>query len=1046
MVDTNIDKLILALKYAVSGVPSEIKEAEKYFEERKKHPLFIPHLLIACQNKDFSNQVRLTAALQMKNYIDFNWKFNDNMEYNKALILNEKDEIIVIPSNDKALLKDEIVQIIGKCEFKPLLKTLIESTNKVIKFDFVAWRNKLMSDITVLLNSNDESQIYAGLSLYYEITKVYEFETNTNRALYLETFNNILPGITAFADNLKDKLDHEVGLVILKKILKIFYRTIQSSLPKLLQETTYFEKWLFILLTVISNIKGNDSEDGNTDTNYFKVGTTVMNIIYRIYQKYATLMKTDDVVMKDFSLSLDQNYSGKVLDVFFNLLEKTKTQHFPSKIVCFIYKFFSRQVVKGIHMDKFAPNLEVLLNEFIVQTIILNKKDIALRSEDQKEYIYRQFDISLTFYDKRSAACQFIKAVCEFSSYDTKTKKTSNPEYFNSIFSYIVSLFEKFEKEVQSGTQPNPLIKEAIMLLFETIAPIALEQKKFTSHIENIIKLYILPELNYENKGKFSGILKERACFVIKCYSKADFKDELFIKSIVQSLCNLLTDQDLSVRIFTSVTLPFLTNKPAALIFLQDHIKSLLEVYLSLMNQIDLEELLVGLESIIEKFGNGILGFSVELTMELVKQFNRLIKSNIEEDEGEGQMAAEGVITAIQRIVSIVSQDNELLSQIEKIIEPLIKHCLSAEGFEMLDDGVEMVRVLINKSNKITPLTWQYFTLICYSLIGDDEENNQVLSQYPDSALEGIGYDNLDELLVLLHSFVTKDPVRFITTKDFTDKLYIDRLLLTLNQILKNSNNSKEKYNQRLTVSRCMISIIDSVTSSIAKGVNLNIDQYIESIITFAISDIDKLKKQHFTYKSSLIQLVASSLLYNIKLTMSVLTKLSASETLLSLWFKYICEVKSERQLNKNLFGLSALIHISPEFPSYKVDSNRITPNLMNNIVLLGEKIVEIQANKKNKKEDVEEDGDDMLDHYLKQAKDNMDDDEDELLEDDSFGDFDDLVYAEDFETEIDRQNSLLYLKNILKKLSFENNNYYMQLIGCLSNDKQKSLERIVIG
>ncbi len=119
----------------------------------------------------------------------------------------------------------------------------------------------------------------------------------------------------------------------------------------------------------------------------------------------------------------------------------------------------------------------------------------------------------------------------------------------------------------------------------------------------------------------------------------------------------------------------------------------------------------------------------------------------------------------------------------------------------------------------------------------------------------------------------------------------------------------------------------------------------------------------------------------------------------------------------------------------------------MNNIVLVGEKIVEIQVNKKSKKDDVEEDGDDMLDHYLKQAKDNMDNDEDELLDDeDGIGDFDDLIYAEDFETEIDRQNSLLYLKNSLKKLSFENNNYYMQLIGCLSNEKQKSLEKILIG
>ena len=65
------------------------------------------------------------------------------------------------------------------------------------------------------------------------------------------------------------------------------------------------------------------------------------------------------------------------------------------------------------------------------------------------------------------------------------------------------------------------------------------------------------------------------------------------------------------------------------------------------------------------------------------------------------------------------------------------------DGFEFLDNGLDLLKEIINclHSHNIpnVPLSqnlWNYFTLINYSIIGDEEENKIILAYNPNTLLE----------------------------------------------------------------------------------------------------------------------------------------------------------------------------------------------------------------------------------------------------------------------------------------------------------------------
>ena len=972
-VNTDINSLLTALNYASSNNPSEIKQAEVFLEKRKEHSNYLSQLLTIISNNDSNESVKLTAAIQLKNYNHNYWRFSNDNNYNKSLVFSEDELIIIISNDEKELYKKEILNIIGNCVNKRLLEVLVASTNKPLKFNLSTWGESYITQILNLLNSNNENKIYASLTAFYEAAKINQHESINNKTVYYRALNVIFDKLTLFAQDLCEKLDNSLALTILNKVLEIYYASVQSNIPNYIIKTNVFETWLKILLTIVKNING-PLKDNNMSIDvsncYWKTVCLAVETVYKIFIRYSQVSDNDDVQLKEFSLNLNQKYSEDILYVFLVVLEKSKTQIIYNKVLCFVYKYFAKLIQNDLHIKFFEDRINLLTSEFIIKDSYITKDDIRERQEDMKEYVYKKFDISALFYEKKYACNQFFKQLCEYRRYNASIKKLDKPLFFQNIFKYLISLLIECDNEYKNEGKSNTYIlkKEAIMCLLESISNVVVVNC-LHSDIEIILEKYILNEIipdnndnnnnnnnnnNNSNNSMYLMLIKERSCSVLKAFSKIQFSNLNLVKKIIECLCELLKESDLSLKINSCLTIPCFLNDKNVLTHFNKYTKNFLEIYLSLVNEIDLEEIFVSLEQLIDKLGDSILEYSVQLTKELVKQYHRLININVDEDGGDAMCAADGVLTAIQTIIKISSKAPSILSEVEEIISPMMSYGLSKEGFESLETTIDTIRILLESSNEISNQSWSYFTPINFSIIGDEDDNKTILEAYKDCCLEGLGYDSLSCLTSLLHLYIQKDPVTLLTKTDNKNCMYVNRLFQTLNQIIINSkiNNDTDGL---LNATKCYISFVDSITyhNSINENSKLNIDVYVEGILSSAVSILNtnntKKIKAFTIVKCLQVVLLLSLIHYNKDLILKLLYKSQSIINILECSFNLISHITYNDHINKCLIGLVDILLIMPNYETYGLKNENIWNSLMNNIVLTASKVIVFKQNNSDK-------------------------------------------------------------------------------------------------
>ena len=95
--------------------------------------------------------------------------------------------------------------------------------------------------------------------------------------------------------------------------------------------------------------------------------------------------------------------------------------------------------------------------------------------------------------------------------------------------------------------------------------------------------------------------------------------------------------------------------------FLKPALGQILEVYLKIMQDIDSEELVKSLESIMTIYKDDIAPYAVQISEQLVTQYRRLIEVNMDDDDGESALAAVGCVTAIRQLLDSVSKNKVVL-------------------------------------------------------------------------------------------------------------------------------------------------------------------------------------------------------------------------------------------------------------------------------------------------------------------------------------------------------------------------------------------------
>jgi len=120
-------------------------------------------------------------------------------------------------------------------------------------------------------------------------------------------------------------------------------------------------------------------------------------------------------------------------------------------------------------------------------------------------------------------------------------------------------------------------------------------------------------------------------------------------------------DAHLPIKITASNSLyRILRNKDLKESF-KSELAQILEAYLGLMDSIDNDELISGLEEIVSIYDDCIEPFAVDLCQKIVENYKRITSKDTDEEYGTMGVAASSLVTTIKCILEAVKGNVELL-------------------------------------------------------------------------------------------------------------------------------------------------------------------------------------------------------------------------------------------------------------------------------------------------------------------------------------------------------------------------------------------------
>jgi len=269
-----------------------------------------------------------------------------------------------------------------------------------------------------------------------------------------------------------------------------------------------------------------------------------------------------------------------------------------------------------------------------------------------------------------------------------------------------------------------------------------------------MFELFVIHEISGSNP-----FIRNRAIMVLNSFRKLEYKNIENIKTISDNLFKAISEGDLSHRVNACITAPIFFGHKEIKSILEQHISNILTIYIKIIHEIELEELLIGLEAIIEIFNEKCKDFAIDLTKILVEKFMYLIQ--IEEENmsksNNNFIVLEGIIKTILTIINIFTKFPDVFPFIFEYIKKIIDYGFTEEGFEKLEDSLEMIMSICRgEKTGFYPQVWQFFIPLIESVVGTEKEIQELQSKGADKVFIGNGYEELQSVTNAIMLFIVK--------------------------------------------------------------------------------------------------------------------------------------------------------------------------------------------------------------------------------------------------------------------------------------------------
>ncbi len=672
----------------------------------------------------------------------------------------------------------------------------------------------------------------------------------------------------------------------------------------------------------------------------------------------------------------------------------------------------------------FMENDDLL--EEMIKDCFMTKEELETWVTDPKNYIAQKFQEINYFGTKRYKVLKLLSDLL-----DCKEKKTKKYICFNKIYEYLCNSMindspnlEQEKNLIKSQYIKNPkdesyimnsnniqhcLKKESIIYLIKNNAEIITKN----ADIEPLIQNYIFPELSSP-----CGLLREQSCHLISYFGAFPYKNNELLESIIRKLCELMSnDSQLAVKLYASLAIGSLFKKELTKKLLKGNIKNIFEIYLKLMEETDIEEIMDNMQEIVKYFTEESQQYITQLSEYLIKYFNKIISKEDDNDNDkymDDYSLISNIVTTFCNFIQYFINDPNIYPNIEKHIDTLLEYCLNLT-YDKLEEGLDIIEAILKYGDKIPNHLWKFFIPLVESITGSEEELTEFKEQYPGKIFTGNGYESIFDITKIISFFIAKEPNTFINMKDAKGIRYFDYAIKLIENIIS-KNESKNSYSEIKYSLKPINTLLDCY-----KG---KIDNFYEQLIKFILVKIKtvKMKKELEKFLQNLLSIC---FIYNPLKSLQIFQKEKCTNDIFIFWFKGFNKLERLEDMKYNLIGICSLISIEQNQQDKLIIENM--KQILESIYLITEKInkKKIEADKELEKDNNEnyedlgddddnnEDGNNKMDEMFKKIMDGGNEE----------GEDEDLSYEEEDDddqalTNFEKQSPILFVKNTLNNLS----------------------------
>ncbi|XP_004492039.1 importin beta-like SAD2 [Cicer arietinum] len=826
----DLPSLAVILQAALSPNPDERKAAEQSLNQFQYAPQHLVRLLQIIVDNNCDMGVRQVASIHFKNFVAKNWSPDSDAQQH-------------ILQSDKDLVRDHILMFVT--QVPPLLRAQLgECLKTIIHSDYPEQWPRLLDWVK---HNLQDQQVYGALFVLRILSRKYEFKSDEERTPVYRIVEETFPHLLNIFNRLVQIVNPSLEIAdLIKLICKIFWSSIYLEIPKLLFDQNIFNAWMVLFLNVLERPVPSEGQPVDPELRkswgWWKVKKWTVHILNRLYTRFGDL-KLQNPETKAFAQMFQKHYAGKILECHLNLLNVIRAGgYLPDRVINLILQYLSNSISRNSMYALLQPRLDVLLFEIVFPLMCFNNNDQKLWEEDPHEYVRKGYDIIEDLYSPRTASMDFVSELV----------RKRGKENLHKFIQFIVEIFRRYG-EASAEYKPYRQ-KDGALLAIGALCDKLKQTEPYKSELERMLVQHVFPEFNSP-----VGHLRAKAAWVAGQYAHISFSDQDNFRKALQCVVSRMQDPELPVRVDSVFALRSFIEACKDLNEIRPILPQLLDEFFKLMNEVENEDLVFTLETIVDKFGEEMAPYALGLCQNLAAAFWRCMNSAEADDEADdpGALAAVGCLRAISTILESVSRLPHLFVQVEPTLLPIMRRMLTTDGQEVFEEVLEIVSYMTFFSPSISLDMWSLWPVMM-------------------EALADWAIDFFPNILVPLDNYISRGTAHFLTCKDPD---YQQSLWNMVSSIMADKNMEDTD-----------IVPAPKLIEVVFQNCRGQVDHWVEPYLRITVERLNRTEKTYL--KCLFMQLIADALYYNAALTLSMLQKLGVASEIFHLWFHLLQQVK----------------------------------------------------------------------------------------------------------------------------------------------------------